>query len=73
MLEEVVRSKVVQAQVDALNSAEEARRFPDYKTKSEASLAEAGEWQEFLLKLRILQSLQDLSISQPTLRPLTND
>jgi hypothetical protein len=67
LLEEVVRSRIVQAEVAALGAAEEAGRFPLLKDKVEAHLAIAARWRDFLTMLEEVSTLDGLTISQPTL------
>ena len=72
LFEEVVRSRIVQAQVSALEAAESAGRFPDYTGVVEKHLAEAARFKDTLDIFREISRLEGLTISQPTLQPLVN-
>jgi len=72
LFEEVVRSRIVLAEVEALDAAKEAGLHPAYKGKTEAKLAEAALWRDFLTKFNDLSLLDGLFLSQPTTSPRSN-
>jgi len=54
-----------------LDAAEAAGRFPKYQDQTEAQLAEAAFWREFMTRFHELSTLENLTLSQPTLKPIT--
>lgn len=70
LFEEVVRSRIVQAQVAALAAAEDAGRWPKYEGVVAEQLNEAARYQDFLRLFQSFAKLEDLSLSQPTLKPM---
>jgi len=71
LFEEVVRSRIVLAQVDALAAAEEAGRHPKLEGRTETFLAEASAWRDLLTRFHEISTLENLTLSQPTLKPIT--
>jgi hypothetical protein len=71
LFEEVVRSRIVSAQIAALDAAEASGRYPKFQEQTEAKLAEAAFWREFLTQFHKLSELEGITLSQPTLKPIT--
>ena len=71
LFEEIIRGKIVQHEVEALNSAERVGVYPKYADQVTTSLQHAARYQTALQVLREIEQLEGLSISQPTLPPIS--
>lgn len=72
LFEEVVRSKIVALEVEALTFAQSVGRYPTYADQVSASLQKAAHYHVALEVIREVEQLEGLTISQPTMPPLNS-